>query len=56
MALDTFQFQIDKGYIAIQLHYFLKGTNKPVFNVGTLLIFHFLSAIENGFFPTTNRK
>ena len=38
MALDTFQFQIDKSLFATQIHYFLKGTNKSICNVGTLLI------------------
>jgi hypothetical protein len=40
MALDPFQFQIDKSLFATQIHYFLKGTKKPAFNVGTLLIAH----------------
>lgn len=40
MALEAVQIQIDKCFVAIQLHYFLKGTNNPTFNVGTLLIVH----------------
>jgi len=46
MALDTFQFQIDKSLFATQIHYFLKGTKKPAFNVGTLLIQKLFSILQ----------